>query len=262
MTDPAGTGAEPQVPHPDAAAAEQLGASGGGMRGAVSAALSGQDMSAGGIIASLGGVRGMLESFVPSFLFLVVYTLTRSVELSVIAPLAIGVAGVVGRLLQKQTVQPALVGLLGIAICAGFTLFTGQARDFYLPGILINSAYGLVLLISVLVGWPLIGFLVGAVRGDLTGWRQEPALRAAARTSTLVWVALFLARLAVQVPLYLASNEDLLGVARIVMGMPLFALVVLFTWLTLRRFAVSGGAQPGSVPASDEKRPGTPDARP
>ncbi|MEB4616174.1 DUF3159 domain-containing protein, partial [Leucobacter sp. M11] len=140
-----------------------------GMRSAVSAALSGEEMSAGGIVASLGGVRGMIESFVPSFLFLVVYTLTRSVELSVIAPLAIGAGAVIARFVQKQTPQPALVGLLGIAICAGFTLFTGEAKDFYLPGILINTAYGTVLLISVLVGWPLIGFLVGAVRGNLTG---------------------------------------------------------------------------------------------
>ncbi|MEB4616175.1 DUF3159 domain-containing protein, partial [Leucobacter sp. M11] len=67
---------------------------------------------------------------------------------------------------------------------------------------------------------------------------------------TLVWVGLFAARLAVQVPLYLANNADLLGLARIVMGMPLFALVVLFTWLTLRRFAAPPTAAPEPPPAS------------
>ena len=46
---------------------------------------------------------------------------------------------------------------------------------------------------------------------------------------------MFTARLGVQLPLYFADETGALGVARLVMGVPLFALAVLFTWLLLSR---------------------------
>lgn len=206
-----------------------------GLRGSVAAGLRGEELTGAGMLAALGGVRGMLESFLPGFVFLVGYTLTRDVGISVIGPLALGLIAVLARALQRQSVQPALVGLAGIALCAATTLWTGKAEDFYLPGFWINAAYGAALLLSLLLGRPLLGYVIGATRGALTDWRSDPALVTAARLCTAVWLGLFVLRLAVQLPLYFAAQVELLGVARLVMGTPLFALVVLFTWLTVRR---------------------------
>jgi hypothetical protein len=65
-------------------------------------------------------------------------------------------------------------------------------------------------------------------------WRDDPgAVRSYSRASW-IWVALFSLRLAVQLPLYLASALTALGVARIAMGIPLFAIGIWLSWLVLR----------------------------
>ena len=51
-------------------------------------------------------------------------------------------------------------------------VFTGQAADFFLPGILINALYGAGALISILVGWLILGLMLGGIMGDFTGWRS------------------------------------------------------------------------------------------
>ena len=58
----------------------------------------------------------------------------------------------------------------------------------------------------------------------------------------MVWSALFLLRLAVQLPLYLAGAVVALGVARTAMGLPLFALGLWLTWLMVRRPAAPPAA--------------------
>ena len=50
-----------------------------------------------------------------------------------------------------------------------------------------------------------------------------------------MWAGLFSLRLAVQLPLYLAGAVVALGVARIAMGVPLFAIGIWLTWLLMRR---------------------------
>ena len=87
--------------------------------------------------------------------------------------------------------------------------------------------------------WPLLGVIVAALRGGDMEWRKDPkAMRAYSRASW-VWVALFSLRLAVQLPLYLAGALTALGVARIAMGIPLFAVGIWLSWLILRPRAPS-----------------------
>ncbi|WP_449277368.1 DUF3159 domain-containing protein [Leucobacter sp. GX24907] len=212
---------------------------GGTLGRTVQAGLDGEAVSAGGVLAAIGGVRGVVESLLPGLLFLVVYVFTQDATLSVIAPAALAVIAVLVRLVSGQPVVSALSGALGVGVCIAATLWTGSGRDYFLPGFLINTGWIAALLISVLVGWPLLGLVMGALRGDLTGWRRIRLLKRAATLTSLLWLTLFVARLAVQVPLYLADQVEALGVARLVMGVPLFALVVLFTWLILSRTSQS-----------------------
>ena len=66
------------------------------------------------------------------------------------------------------------------------------------------------------------------------GWREDPARYAAFVKASWLWVALFCARLVVQLPLYLAGEVVVLGVARTAMGIPLFALGLWLTWRMVR----------------------------
>lgn len=83
---------------------------------------------------------------------------------------------------------------------------------------------------SVLVGWPAAGLVLGLVRAEGTRWRAHRPRRRAYAAATWILVAVFALRLAVQVPLYLGDAVTALGVARLVMGLPLYALGLWLAW--------------------------------
>lgn len=206
----------------------------GGLRGAVTRSLAGEPLTQRAVLDALGGVRGIVETFLPPFLFLTIFALTDQVLLSAAAPALAGVVALVVRVLQRQRALPALTGLAGIVVCGATALLTGRAEDYFLPGLLTNVAWLLAILVSVILRWPLLGFVLGLATGSLTAWRENNAMRGAAYLASYVWFALFALRLLVQVPLYIADKVEWLGVARVLMGLPLFALVIIFTWLIFR----------------------------
>lgn len=201
----------------------------------VQAGISGENASLRGVLAAVGGFRGILEALLPGLLYLVIYIVIGDARLSAIAPAAIAILIVVIRLISRQTLVTAISGILGVAIAVLTTLFTGKGEDFFLPGFWINGIWIVALTVSLLLRWPLIGFLVGLVRNDFTAWKNDKMIYAAAKFSSLIWLTLFVLRLVIQVPFYLAGDVAALGVARLVMGTPLFALVILFTWLLFRK---------------------------
>jgi len=184
---------------------------------------------------AVGGPLGVAESAAPAAAFVTTYTATgQDTEAALIAAVTLGVIFAVARILRGQTVQYALAGLGGLALSAYVVSRTGKAEDFFLPGLLANAAYALAYAISILVRWPLLGVIVAALRGGDMGWRKDPLELKAYSRASWVWVALFSLRLAVQLPLYLASALTALGVARIAMGIPLFAVGIWLSWLILR----------------------------
>lgn len=207
----------------------------GGMSKAVQAGLSGEALSGRGILEAIGGWRGIAETLVPGLLFLIVYSFTKDEKLAVVAPATLAILAVVVRLIRKESPMSAISGALGVGIAVAATLITGKGQGYYLPGFWINAAWILGLLISIAVRWPLLGFLIGAFRGGLTAWRKDSTLRHIALWLTVLWLAMFVARLAVQLPLYYSEQVEALGIARLVMGTPLFAIVIIFTWMVLSR---------------------------
>ena len=123
-----------------------------------------------------------------------------------------------------------LGGFGGVALSAFIASRTGNAADFFLPGLLINMAYGVAFAVSNLVRWPLVGVGVGAATGDIAGWRSDPQLRRAYVIATWLWAGMFALKLAIQLPLYFAEMVGALGVAKIVLGWPLMLLVGLVTY--------------------------------
>lgn len=220
---------------------------GGSLGRAVEAGLSGEAVSARGVLDAIGGVRGVVESLLPATVYLAFFVFTRDARLSAIAPLVLAAAAIGWRLARKEPLTAAFSGALGVIICAAAVMFSGEGSSYFVPGFFINGAWILAHTISLLVGWPIIGLLLGFLRGSLTEWRGIPALRRAAQLTTVVWIVVFAARLAVQLPLYFAAPPigdseaatEALGLARLLMGVPLFALAVLFTWLVLSRVSSS-----------------------
>ena len=201
-------------------------------------ALLGQDFS---VADAVGGVRGLVESVLPGVVFVVVYVATSALTPALVAAVAVTLAAVMARLVQRTPVTQALAGVVGVGIGVFWAWRTGEAQDYFVYGLWTNAVYGAACLVSVLVGWPVVGLVVGLLRGEGTTWRSDRVARTRYAWATWVWVAMFALRLAVQVPLYLGASVAWLGTARLVMGVPLWALTLWVTWLLVRT--------PGSSPA-------------
>ena len=186
---------------------------------------------------SLGGVRGVVEAVLPGVVFVTAFVLTRELMVPLVASLGVAVITCLIRLLQRTPVTQAVSGLLGVGIGAVWAWRSGDARDVYAWGLYVNAAYVAGIVVAILARWAPIGVLVEMLRGRDMGWRTDPA-RAALRRRYVIaswlWVGVFALRLVVQVPLYLAGAVAALGVARLVMGLPLFALAAFLTWALVR----------------------------
>jgi intracellular septation protein A len=187
------------------------------------------------VLGALGGTRGLLDSGLPSILFLIAFNISHSLNSSALMAIALSVVLAIARLVKRETVQHAVSGVIGVAFCALLARHTGKAADFYLPGLIINVIYGSVYTIANLAGWPVIGVLLGPILGENFAWRKVPARKNAYRKAGWIWVALFVSRLVVQYPLYKTNHLNWLGTARLVMGYPLFIAVGWATWVVLRK---------------------------
>lgn len=206
--------------------------------------LAGSDFS---VAEAVGGARGLVESIAPGLVFVVVFLATgQELMPPLIASLAVAVVLVVARLIGGTPITQALGGTIGVAIGVLWAWRSGEAQDYFVFGLWTNAAYAVALLVSVLVRWPIVGVVVALLRQEGFSWRTDPALRPRLRrytVATWLWIALFLVRLAVQVPLYLTAATAWLGTARLAMGVPLWALVLWFTWLLVRERPVERSAQ-------------------
>ncbi|GAA0831761.1 DUF3159 domain-containing protein [Streptosporangium amethystogenes subsp. fukuiense] len=187
---------------------------------------------------AFGGVRGVIEAAVPTIAFTGMWIATSDLKRSLIVSISAAVLLLVVRLVQRSTPQFVINSLIGIGIGAFFASRTGQAEDVFLPGILYNAGYSVVMLLSIVTRWPVVGFLIGSVTGDPTAWRADPAVvRLCTRLTWLLMIPCVV-RVAVQLPVYLIGRDDAvaeLGILKIAMGWPLqVAALAAMVWLLAR----------------------------
>jgi hypothetical protein len=192
------------------------------------------------LVAAVGGIRGLVESILPGLAFLIVFAVTSQVlklpqstilVASVGTLVVISVLFLAARLIARQPIRSAIMGIILAAIMAAFALLSGKPENAFVPGIIINVVCLVVVLASLVVRWPLIGVFVGALTSDLTGWRADKAKRRVLTLATWMWVGLFAIRLVVEIPLYYAGYTDWLAVAKIFLGVPFYAVLLWVTWL-------------------------------
>ena len=187
------------------------------------------------VIGAFGGKKGLIDSGVPSIVFLIVFNVTRDLQNALIAAISISAILTIIRLIKRDTIQHSMSGFIGILICAWFANRTGNPSDLYIPKLLTNFGYGTVYLIANLAGWPILGLMLGPILGENLMWRKNPARKKVYIQAGWLWVGMFFTRIAVQYPIYRSGNVNLLGTVNLAMGYPLFLATAYGSWLIIRR---------------------------
>ena len=170
---------------------------------------------------SLGGARGMIESALPFVAFTIAWLVGRQLYPALAAAVSAAVVLAIIRLVQRQSVKFVVQAVIPTAIAALVATRTGRAEDIFLPGILYNGGLAVLSVITIAVRWPLVGFIIGAAIGDPTGWAKDRGLVRMTSKLTAVLAVPYVARFVIQLPLYLAGQVVLLGIAKVALGWPL-----------------------------------------
>jgi hypothetical protein len=188
------------------------------------------------LASALGGWAGVIDSGLPFVVFTIAYLVTdRDLESTLYA--ALGTAAVLAllRLVRRQSLQQVISGLIGIGIAAFLAQRTGNADNFFLPGIITNAAYASVCLLSIAVHKPLLGYVIEAMRGRDMSWVKDPEAHRLFSTITWLWALIFGVRVAIMFPLYLLGQTAALGTLKVLLGYPLFALGIFVTFKLLAK---------------------------
>lgn len=184
----------------------------------------------------LGGWAGVIDSGLPFAVFTVAYLVTdRDLANTLYAALGTAAVLAVFRLFRRQSLMQVFSGLIGIAIAAFLAQRTGNADNFFLPGIITNAVYAGICLISIAIHKPLLGFVIEGMRGRDMSWVKDHEAHRLFSTITWLWVLIFGIRVAIMFPLYLMSQTAALGTLKILLGYPLFALGIYVTFKLLAR---------------------------
>lgn len=186
-------------------------------------------LSAERLLAQSGGLSGLIYSSLPVVTFVIASSIAGLLPA---IGVALGTAALVlvWRLIRRDSLQPAVSGFFGVAVCALIAFLVGQSKGYFLLGIWMSLFWAVVFAVSILIRRPVVGFLWSWATGRDNSWRAYSRAVYAFDLATLAWTLVSLARFAVQGHLYEVGSTGWLGVARIAMGWPLTALAALVTY--------------------------------
>jgi len=181
----------------------------------------------------------MIESALPFIAFTIAWVISRQLYPALAAAVGTALLLALIRLIQRQSIKYVMQAVIPTAIAVLIATRTGRAQDVFLPGILYNGALAVVSLVTVAIRKPLVGFVIGAAVGDPTGWTKDRGLVRMTSKLTLVLAVPYVTRFVIQLPLFLADQVVLLGIAKVVLGWPM-----LIAALTVIGLMLSKGSTP------------------
>lgn len=191
-------------------------------------------------LVALGGRRGLVDGALPPIVFVAGNAIAgmggvaHALHVAVAAAVVTSLLVLAHRSRRGESVKGGLRGLAGLAVAVAFAAWTGQARDFFLPGIYVDAAYAVAFAASAVVGRPAVGHLYAAIFRAGPSWRRDRRLRRVLVVATYGWSLVFVVRTAVQAALYRADQPELLALAKVVLGWPLTAVAIAATLAAVR----------------------------
>ncbi|MEN4476286.1 DUF3159 domain-containing protein [Mycolicibacterium cosmeticum] len=184
----------------------------------------------------MGGVSGLVVGAVPTIAY-VVANAVAGLDVAVMVAVTVSVVLILVRRVRRESIQPAVSGLLGVAFAALIAFYTGSAEGYFLPGIWVSLVLAVIFTVSILVRRPLVGVIWNLLTsaGPRQSWHSDKVVLRAFDVATLAFTTVFVARFMVQDWLYDAGSVGWLAIARITMGYPLLILAFLVTYWAVRR---------------------------
>jgi hypothetical protein len=192
----------------------------------------------------LGGGKAAIEGSVPPVAFLIAWIASGGELLTaVIWSLVASVVTLAYALIERRKPRAVFIGMLMTVIAAMIAYYTGEARNFFLIQLLSNAASALAWVISIVIGWPFLGIIVGGLIGTKTRWRTDPVLLRAYQRASWIWVLQYVIRVVVFSVLWWLDETTWLAIMRAALTYPLIiACIAASGWVL---FAAIPKSHPG-----------------
>jgi hypothetical protein len=190
------------------------------------------------ILDAMGGWSGTVVAAIPPIVF-VIANLIGGLRPAIVAALSSAVIVALYRVVRRESLQQAVMGVFSVGVAALIAARTGEARGFFVLGIASAIGYAAVFAVSLVVRRPLVGvlweFLEPSPLPEGQRWHKVVGLRRAYEIATLAALTMFASRAVVQLSLFRENRTGLLAIAKLVMGFPLYVAVVALSFWVVRR---------------------------
>jgi hypothetical protein len=173
---------------------------------------------------------GVVDALLPPAVFLAMASVAGG-QMATVAALLTGGAFAVYRLVRRQSVTFALLGLSASLVALLVATWLHRAELFYLPEVISNAALAAACLVSVALRRPLVAWTSHLMRRWPRDWYWHPRILPAYTEVTLAWAGFFLVQAALQGLLLLRQDVTLLAVSSLLGGWPATALLLILSYL-------------------------------
>jgi hypothetical protein len=166
-----------------------------------------EELSTAALLEVFGGVRGLFDSSVPVFVF-VLANFFLSLNGAIAAAVASGLLVVALRRVRGESMQQAFGGFFGLLIAVVIVRVTGSGKGIFWWGLGMTALTGVAFLVSLLVRKPLIAVGLAAMDPRYKVWPTHAALRKACFVATAAWTVSFFIRAAVGTTVLLTVGDS------------------------------------------------------
>lgn len=135
------------------------------------------------------------------------------------------------RIIKGHTKKYVLVGVGGVLLSIGFSLLSGDAINYYLPGLITTGLIVIACVVSLVIHRPMAALLSHLTRGWPIEWYLRDDIRPAYRNVTIMWAVYFMLRLIIQVPLFLMGEFSLYFYINSILGWPMNIVLLISTYV-------------------------------
>jgi hypothetical protein len=172
----------------------------------------------------------LLDTLVPLLVF-VALNRWASLTAALVGALAAAIAFSMLRIVQKESLVYALVGLGSAVLAAGASYLSGSGSAFFLPGVVSGGLTVLICLGSALLKRPVAALTSHLTRGWPLDWYWQERVRPAYSEVSVLWAAAFASRTGLEYWLLHRGEVNTLGTVNLLLGWPYTILILILSYL-------------------------------